>query len=112
MIDSFICLVDFMALDTKPIPNTSSQIMVIFGRPLLATIDAIIKIDSGIMTLVFGNITLNVKIFLNPQHDKYDAEEETNYIEKVVTDYFDSMIYKDLVEIVKSNFSYEIGYTP
>ena len=66
-IGTFVFPVDFVVLDTKPVRDVSSQIPVIFGRPFLATIDATIKVRSGVMTLMFGNMTLNVKIFSNPK---------------------------------------------
>ena len=83
-IDTFVSLVDFLVLDTELVRNASSQIPVIFRRPFLTKIDATIKIRSGIMTLVFGNMTLNVKIFLNLRLEDFDEEEETNYIEVVM----------------------------
>ena len=52
-IDTFVLPVDFVVLDTEPVRNVSSQILVIFGRPFLAMIDATIKIRSGIVTLIF-----------------------------------------------------------
>ena len=60
-IDSFIFPMDFVILDMEPVANVSTQIPVIFGRPFLATFDATIRVRSGIMTLVFENMTLNVK---------------------------------------------------
>ena len=75
-IDSFIFLVDFVILNMEPVANASSQIPVIFGRPFLATIDATIRVRSDIMTLVFGNMTLNVKIFSNPKSFELEEEEE------------------------------------
>ena len=96
-IDTFVFLVDFVALDTKPVRNVSSQIPVIFGRPFLAMIDATIKVRSGVMTLVFGNITLNVKIFSNPRPEEVE-EEETNSIEVVTEQGLDLMCRNDPVE--------------
>ena len=64
-VDKFVFLVDFVILDIEPVGNTKNQIPVIFGRPFLATIDATIRIRSGLMTVVFGNMTLNIKIFSN-----------------------------------------------
>ena len=82
--DTFVFLIDFVVLDIDPVRNVSSQICVIFGRPFLATIDATIKVRSGVMTLVFGNITVNVKIFSNPRLEDFNEEEETNCIEVVI----------------------------
>ena len=82
-IDTFVFPVDYVVLDTEPVRNVSSQIFIIFGRPFLATIDATIKVRSGVMTLVFGNMTLNFKIFSNPIPEEFEEEEETNCIEVV-----------------------------
>ena len=82
-IDTFVFLVNFVALHTETVRNVNSQIPVIFERPFLATIDATIKIRNGIMTLVFGNMTLNIKIFSNSRLEDFGEEEETNCIEVV-----------------------------
>ena len=84
-INTFVCPIDFAILDIEPVQDVSSQIPVIFGRPFLATINATIKIRSGVMTLVFGNMTLNVKIFSNPRLEEVE-DEEINSI-KVVAEY-------------------------
>ena len=75
-IDTFVFPVNFMVLDTESVQNASSQIPVIFGRPFFATIDATIKVRSGLMTLAFGNMTLNVKIFSNPRPKEVEDEEK------------------------------------
>ena len=90
--------VHFMVLDTEPVWNTSSQILIIFERPILATVDATIKIRSRIMTLVFGNMTLNVKIFSNLRLEDFDEEEETSYIEVVTEKNLDLLCQKDPME--------------
>ena len=74
-IDTFVFPFDFVVLDTEPVRDVSSQIPVIFGRPFLATIDSTIKVQSGVMTLVFGNMTLNVKIFSNPRPEEVEDEK-------------------------------------
>ena len=97
-IDTFVFPVDFVVLDTEPVSDVSSQIPVIFGRPFLATIDATIKVQSGVMTLVFGNMTLNVKIFSNPRPEEVE-DEEVNSIEVVAEHGLDLMCCNDLVEV-------------
>ena len=49
-VDNFIFPVDFVVMDTELVSNTNVQILVIFGRPFLTTIDATIKVWSGVMT--------------------------------------------------------------
>ena len=84
-IDTFVFPVDFVVSDTEPMHNTSSQIPVIFRRPFLAMIDATIKVRSGIMMLVFGNMTLNIKIFSNPRVDDSGEEDEETYCLEAVS---------------------------
>ena len=79
-IDTFVFPVDFVVLDIEPVQNAISQIPVIFRRPFLATIDATIKIRSRIMTMVYGNMTLNVKIFSNLRPEDFDEEDEMSCI--------------------------------
>ena len=81
-IDTFVFPVDFVVLDTELVRNVSSQILVIFERPFLATINATIKVRSWVMTPVFGNMTLNLKIFSNPRPEEVE-DEETNSLEVV-----------------------------
>ena len=42
-VDKFIYPVDFVILDTQPVPDPENQIPVILGRPFLATSNAIIN---------------------------------------------------------------------
>ncbi|KAL5549504.1 hypothetical protein UlMin_004735 [Ulmus minor] len=61
-IDKFYYPVDFLVLDTV-IVNTESKIPLILGRPFLATANALINCRNGLMTLSFGNMTLEVNVF-------------------------------------------------
>ena len=63
----------------------------------MATIDDTIKVCSGVITLVFGNMTLNVKIFSNPRLEEVE-DEETNSIEVVEEQGLDLMCRDDPVE--------------
>ncbi|KAL5580046.1 hypothetical protein UlMin_012488 [Ulmus minor] len=62
-IDKFYYPVDFLVLDTTAIVNTESKIPLILGRPFLATANALINCRNGLMTLSFGNMTLEVNVF-------------------------------------------------
>ena len=42
-VDKFYFLMEFIVLDTQPSANPSTQILVIFGRPFLATSNAFIQ---------------------------------------------------------------------
>ena len=46
-VDKFYFPVDFIVLDTQPVQNTSGQIPVMFGRPFLATSNALINCRNG-----------------------------------------------------------------
>ena len=65
----------------------------------MATIDATIKVRSGVITLVFGNMTLNVKIFSNPRPEEVE-DEEINSIEVVAEHSLDLMCRNDPVKAV------------
>ena len=68
-VDKFYYLVDFVVLDTEPIANGPNHVPIILGRPFLATANAIINCQNGVMQLTFGNMTLELNIFhLNNKH--------------------------------------------
>ncbi|XP_075649875.1 uncharacterized protein LOC142620386 [Castanea sativa] len=62
-VDAFYFLVDFVVLDTEPAPNANTQIHVILGCPFLATSNALINFQSGVMKISFGNMTVKLNIF-------------------------------------------------
>ena len=61
--DKFYYPVDFVVLDTEPIASGPNHVLIILGRPFLATSNAIIKCWNGVMQLTFGNMTLELNIF-------------------------------------------------
>ena len=76
-VDKFYYLVDFVALDTKPIASGPNHVPIILGRPFLATANAIINCRNGVMQLTFGNMTLELNIFhLNHKHKPVEGEME------------------------------------
>lgn len=54
---------DFMILETESISNPKGHILVILGRPFLATANALIDCCNGLMKLSFGNISIDLNIF-------------------------------------------------
>ena len=62
-VDKFYFPVDFVVLDTQPVVNQGTQFPMILGRTFLATTNAIIHCRGGLMTLSFGNMTINLNIF-------------------------------------------------
>ena len=51
--------------------------LIILGRPFLATANAIINCQNGVMQLTFGNMTLELNIFpLNNKHKLGETENQ------------------------------------
>ena len=76
-VDKFYYPVDFVVLDTEPIANEPNHVPIILGRPFLATANAIINCQNGVMQLTFGNMTLELNIFhLNHKHKPVEGDKE------------------------------------
>ena len=76
-VDKFYYPVDFVVLDTEPIENGTNHVLIILGRPFLATANAIINCRNGVMQLTFGNMTLELNIFhLNNKHKLVEDENQ------------------------------------
>ena len=83
-IDKFYYPVDFVVLDTEPIASEPNHVPIILGRPFLATANAIINCQNGIMQLTFGNMTLELNIFhLNNKHEL--IENQNHIADEVVS---------------------------
>ena len=97
-VDKFYFPVDFVVLDTQPVVNQGTQFPVILGRLFLATVNAIIHCRGGLMTLSFGNMTVNLNIF-NIIKEIGDEEDvcEVNMIDSLVQKYVDNVSYDDLL---------------
>ena len=95
-VDTFYFLVDFVVLDTQIVVNQGTQFPVILGRPFLATANSIIHCRGGLMTLSFGNMTVNLNIF-NVIMEMGDEEDvcEVNMIDTMVQKYVDNVSYDD-----------------
>ena len=95
-VDKFYFPVDFIVLDTQPVVNQGTQFPVILGRPFLVIANAIIHWRGGLMTLSFGNMTVNLNIF-NVMKEIGDDEDvcEVNMIESVVQNYVDQVSYDE-----------------
>ena len=66
-VDNLYYLVDFVVFDRDPIVKETNYVPIILGRPFLATSNAIINCRNGLMQLTFGNMTLELNIFLYVQ---------------------------------------------
>ena len=95
-VDKFYFPVAFVVLDTQPVVNQGAQFLVILGRPFLATANAIIHCRASLMTLSFGNMTVNLNIF-NVIKEMGDEEDvcEANMIDSMVQKYVDNVSYDD-----------------
>ena len=83
-IDNFYYPVDFVVLDTAPSSNESNHVPIILGRPFLATANAIINCQNGIMQLTFGDMTLELNIFNLNTNPKF-LEPENLITDEVVS---------------------------
>ena len=95
-VDKLYFPMDFFVLDTQPVMNQGTQFPVILGRPFLAIANAIIHCRGGLMTLSFGNMTVNLNIF-NVINEIKDVEDvcKVNMIDSVVHKYVDNVSYDD-----------------
>jgi len=62
-VGEFIFPVDLIILETKPVRNPRCQIPVVLGKTFPATSNALINCRSGLMKLIFENMTVNLNIF-------------------------------------------------
>ena len=62
-VDKFIYPVDFIVFDTQLV-EIGNSIPAILGRPFLATSNALINCRNGIMKLSFGNMSLELLVFI------------------------------------------------
>ena len=94
--EKFYFLFDFVVLDTQPVVNQGTQFPVILGRPFLENSNAIIHCRGGLMTLSFGNMTVNLNIF-NVIKGMGDEEDigEINMVDSVVQKYLDNISHDD-----------------
>ena len=110
-VDKFYFPVDFVVLDTQPVVNQGTQFPVILGRLFLATANAIIHCRGGLMTLSFGNMTVNLNIF-NVIKGMGDEEDmcEINMVDSVVQKYLDNVSHDDPLKscLVSPNWDEEV----
>jgi len=93
-VDKFIYPVDFVVLDTQLVEACNS-IPVILGHPFLATSNALINCRNGLMKLLFGNMTLEMKIFnICKQLEDDNDFQKVDLIEELVYDQFESTLSK------------------
>jgi hypothetical protein len=107
-VDKFYFPVDFIVLDTEPVPNPNKLIPVILGRPFLATANACINCRTGEMEITFGNMKVKLNIFNAFQHPP-DMSEcfFLDIIEETVEDTLPHQLMKDPLEACLTHFGSE-----
>jgi hypothetical protein len=107
-VDKFFFLVDFIVLDIEPVPHPERLILVILGRPFLATTNACINYQTGVMEISFGNMKVRLNIFNAFQHAP-DQNEcfFVDRIEEYVEDSLPSLLADDPLEACLAHFGFE-----
>jgi hypothetical protein len=99
--------VDFIILDTEPVPHLERLISVILGRPFLATANACINCRIGVTEISFGNMKVRLNIFNAFQHAP-DQNEcfFVDDIEEYVEDSLPSLLADDSLEACLAHFGF------
>ena len=104
-VDEFYFSVDFVILDTEPVRVPNNHSPVILGRPFLTTVDAVIRCRNGVMTLSFGNMTVELNVFhTSSQPQLIDDHEEVHMIDVPVNHTFEESCYENPLEKCFSHF--------
>ena len=93
-VDKFYYPIDFVVLDKEPAAAGANYVPIIPGRPFLATSNAIINCQNGVMQLTFGNMTLKLNIFhLSKKHMQLVEEglEEICIIDAILEEQTDQL---------------------
>lgn len=99
-VDKFYYPVDFVVLDTAPVSYSENTIPVILGRPFLATCDANISCKSGVMKLIFGNLTMEVNIF-NVFRQPY-GDSECEFVDFIGTLMHEQFVKSNIVDALEN----------
>ena len=112
-VDNFYYLADFVVLDTEPMVESTHQVRIIFGRPFLATTNAIINCRNGVMQLTFSNMNLELNIFHLSKRDKLaeDKEQKSEEVCLSGTSEGKSSIHKLQEELIKNQEAVDEGST-
>jgi hypothetical protein len=95
-VDKFYFPVDFIVLDIEPIQVIGTEILVILGRPFLATVNALINCRSGVMKISFGNMTVELNIFhIRKQPLDYDQMNQVCLIEEILDEVIEESRIED-----------------
>jgi hypothetical protein len=107
-VDKFFFPVDFIVLDTEPVPHPKRLIPIIHGHPFLATANTCINCRTRVMEISFGNMKVRLNIFTAFQHasDQNECFFVDN-IEEYVEDSLPKLLTKDLLEACLTHFGFE-----
>ena len=99
-VGKFYYPIDFVVLDTEPIAIGTNYVPIILGIPFLATSDAIINFQNGVMQLTFGNMTLELNIFhLGKKHMEpvEEGPEEACIIDTILEEQAEQQQLQDVL---------------
>ncbi|XP_058208149.1 uncharacterized protein LOC131321158 [Rhododendron vialii] len=99
-VDQFVYPVDFVVLDTCPVPAAQTSVPIILGRPFLATSDAVIHCRDGRLNMSFGNMKMQVNMFhIGSQMGDGDDVCGVSMIDSLVQDHVDEFVCQDELEL-------------
>ncbi|XP_026410473.1 uncharacterized protein LOC113305671 [Papaver somniferum] len=104
-VENFIYPVDFVILDTQPVSSQDINIPIILGRPFLATANAVIHCQTGLVEFSFGNqkISVNVSKALQAPPDP-EHYESICMIDSLVENTFTTNSVSDPLEACLAHF--------
>ena len=92
--NKFYYPMDFVVLDTNPIVVGTNYVPIILRKPFLATSNAIINYQNGVMQLTVGNMTQELNIFhLSKKHVHLEEKnlDEVCLIDTIVEEQRDQL---------------------
>ncbi|KAJ0010471.1 hypothetical protein Pint_33261 [Pistacia integerrima] len=98
--------------DTISIVNTESKTPLILGRPFIATTNALINCRNGLMTLSFGNMTLEVNVFrVSRQPHEEDECFDTYMIDELILEDKYIKDNSNSLEFLLKDFDFDDSYS-
>jgi hypothetical protein len=108
-VDKLYFPVDFLVLDTEPVQNVGIQILVILGRPFLATANTLINCRTEAMKISFGNMIVEMNIFdISKQPLETTEIGSACLIEEIIEDTIDEVSIKDPLEACFPQFGEDL----
>jgi hypothetical protein len=108
-VDKFYFPVNFIVLDTELVQAIGSEILVILRRPFLATANALINCRSGVMKISFGNMIVELNIFLiRKQPFDYNQMNQVCLIEEILDEVIEESSIEDPLEACLAQFGEDL----